>query len=50
MHGMAGSAALILLTLNTTLSASQAIIYILLFGVGSTIGMYFLSLIMAIPF
>lgn len=50
MHGMAGSAALILLTLNTTLSASQAIIYILLFGVGSTIGMGLLSLIMAIPF
>lgn len=50
MYGMAGSAALILLTLNTTLSASQAIIYILLFGVGSTIGMGLLSLIMAIPF
>lgn len=50
MHGMAGSAALILLTLNTTLSASQAIMYILLFGVGSTIGMGLLSLIMAIPF
>ncbi|MBA3966602.1 MAG: urease accessory protein [Nitrospirales bacterium] len=50
MHGMAGSAALILVTLNTTLSASQAIIYILLFGVGSTIGMGLLSLIMAIPF
>lgn len=50
MHGMAGSAALILLTLNTTLSASQAIIYILLFGIGSTIGMGLLSFIMAIPF
>ncbi len=49
-HGMAGSAALILLTLNTTLSAIQAIIYILIFGVGSTIGMGLLSLIMAIPF
>jgi len=50
MHGMAGSAALILLTLNATFSASQAIMYILLFGLGSTIGMGLLSLIMAIPF
>jgi hypothetical protein len=50
MHGMAGSAALILLTLNTTLSASQAILYILLFGLGSTLGMGLLSVIMAIPF
>ena len=50
MHGMAGSAALILLTLNATLSASQAIVYILLFGLGSTLGMGLLSFIMAIPF
>ncbi|MDR4485148.1 MAG: hypothetical protein R3B95_18415 [Nitrospirales bacterium] len=50
MHGMAGSAALILLTLNATLSMSQAIMYILLFGLGSILGMGLLSVIMAIPF
>jgi ABC-type nickel/cobalt efflux system permease component RcnA len=49
MHGMAGSAALILLTLHTTISPAQAVGYIVVFGLGSTVGMGLLSLVMAIP-
>ncbi|MDH4194026.1 MAG: urease accessory protein [Nitrospirota bacterium] len=49
MHGMAGSAALILLTLHTAISPGQAVGYILVFGLGSTLGMGLLSLVMAIP-
>ena len=49
MHGMAGSAALIVLTLQTVISPDQAIAYILLFGLGSTLGMGIFSLVMAIP-
>lgn len=49
MHGMAGSAALILLTLETVASPLQGLLYILLFGVGSIVGMGLLSLIIALP-
>ncbi|MGD9851747.1 MAG: urease accessory protein [Nitrospirales bacterium] len=49
MHGMAGSAALIVLTLQTVISPSEAISYILMFGLGSTLGMGLFSLVMAIP-
>jgi hypothetical protein len=49
MHGMAGSAALILLTLHTAISPGQAVGYILMFGLGSTMGMALLSLVMAVP-
>ena len=49
MHGMAGSAALILLTLNATISPGQAVGYILVFGLGSMLGMGVLSVVMAIP-
>lgn len=49
MHGMAGSAALILLTLHITISPAQAVGYIVVFGLGSTVGMGLLSLVMAIP-
>ena len=49
MHGMAGSAALILLTLNTVMSPSIAIGYIVVFGIGSILGMGLLSIVIAIP-
>ena len=49
MHGMAGSAALILLTLNTAMSPSAAIGYIAIFGLGSMLGMAVLSVVIAIP-
>jgi hypothetical protein len=49
MHGMAGSAALILLTLNTVMSPLMAIGYIVIFGLGSILGMGVLSVVIAIP-
>lgn len=49
MHGMAGSAALILLTLETVVSPLQGMLYILLFGVGSVAGMVLLALIITLP-
>jgi len=49
MHGMAGSAALILLTLQTVHSPLTGMLYLALFGVGSIAGMVALSLIIAIP-
>lgn len=49
MHGMAGSAALILLTLHTEMSPSQAVGYMAIFGVGSIFGMGLLSLVIALP-
>jgi high-affinity nickel permease len=44
MHGMAGSAALILLTINTMNSAKFGMIYIAVFGIGSILGMVLISL------
>ena len=46
---MAGSAALILLTLQTVASPLLGLLYIALFGVGSMLGMAILSVIIAIP-
>ena len=49
IHGMAGSAALILLTLETIESLALGLIYIALFGIGSIVGMAALSVIIAVP-
>jgi ABC-type nickel/cobalt efflux system permease component RcnA len=49
MHGMAGSAALILLSLQSVETTEQGLIYIGLFGVGSIIGMALLSVAIAVP-
>jgi len=49
MHGMAGSAALTVLTLQTVESPLMGLVYILLFGVGSIIGMALLSTVIVIP-
>jgi hypothetical protein len=49
MHGMAGSAALILLSLQAVQSLPMALSYIVLFGVGSIAGMALLSAVIAIP-
>ncbi len=49
MHGMAGSAALIVLTLSSAPSLFAGILYILVFGLGSIAGMAFLSLAIALP-
>ncbi|HEX2632301.1 MAG TPA: urease accessory protein [Bradyrhizobium sp.] len=49
MHGMAGSAALLLLTASQAQSAAIGLGYVALFGIGSMIGMGALSLIIAVP-
>ncbi|MCB1867011.1 MAG: urease accessory protein [Gammaproteobacteria bacterium] len=49
MHGMAGSAALIVLTLQRVDSPLAAMLYILLFGIGSMFGMALVSAIIAFP-
>jgi ABC-type nickel/cobalt efflux system permease component RcnA len=49
MHGMAGSAALILMTLQSVHSPLTGMVYIMLFGVGSIAGMAVLSAIIAVP-
>ena len=49
IHGLAGSAALVLLTLNTAQTKWVGFSYILIFGLGSIIGMGVLSLLIALP-
>jgi sulfite exporter TauE/SafE len=49
IHGMAGSAALILLTLDSVSSIGLGLAYIALFGIGSIVGMGLLSMIISIP-
>ncbi|MEZ5821652.1 MAG: urease accessory protein [Xanthobacteraceae bacterium] len=49
MHGMAGSAALLVLAATQAPSAAAGLGYIALFGVGSTIGMGLLSAVIAVP-
>jgi len=50
MHGMAGSAALVVLTLNAAQNLWLGMGYMLLFGVGSIAGMALLSVVISIPF
>src|SRR3954447_11158244 len=49
MHGMAGSAALIVLAVTQVANPASALLYIQLFGAGSTLGMGALSLVIAVP-
>jgi ABC-type nickel/cobalt efflux system permease component RcnA len=49
MHGLAGSAALVVLSLHTVRSVPIGLGYIALFGVGSILGMALLSVTIAIP-
>ena len=50
VHGLAGSGAMVLLTMSTVKSVGEAAIYILIFGVGTVIGMLFFTTIIGIPF
>ena len=50
VHGIAGSGALMLLVLSTVESITAGITYILLFGVGSILGMLILSAVIGLPF
>lgn len=49
VHGLAGSAALMLLIVPTISSPIVALAYILIFGVGSVLGMMLMSLILGLP-
>ena len=49
MHGLAGSAALVLLTMQSVEPVFTKIIYIGLFGLGSIAGMGLLSIVIAVP-
>lgn len=49
MHGLAGSAALVLLSLDAVRSWQIGLVYIVVFGVGSIAGMALLSLVIAVP-
>ena len=50
VHGLAGSAALMLIVLSTIQSPIQGVIYILIFGVGSILGMMVVSTLIGLPF
>ena len=49
MHGMAGSAALLVLTVSQASSPAVGLGYVALFGIGSMIGMGALSTLIALP-
>lgn len=50
VHGLAGSAALVLLTMTTVQTVLQGVFYILVFGLGTIVGMLFFTTIIGIPF
>jgi high-affinity nickel permease len=49
MHGMAGSAALLVLTVSQASSPAVGLGYVALFGIGSMVGMGVLSIVIAVP-
>lgn len=49
IHGLAGSGALMVLVLATIGSFIEGIVYILLFGIGSIVGMTLTSLVLGVP-
>jgi ABC-type nickel/cobalt efflux system permease component RcnA len=50
IHGLAGSAALMLLVLTTIQSPAEGVAYILVFGIGSILGMMVISTLIGLPF
>ncbi len=50
VHGLAGSAALLLLVLSTARSVLDGVLYILAFGAGSIAAMVLLGVMMSLPF
>ena len=49
MHGMAGSAALLVLAVSQAADPAYGMLYVLLFGIGSMVGMAALSAVIAVP-
>lgn len=50
VHGLAGSAAMAVLTMSTVKSVGEGILYILIFGAGTVSGMLIFTTIIGIPF
>ncbi|MCM3568017.1 sulfite exporter TauE/SafE family protein [Neobacillus mesonae] len=50
VHGIAGSGAMVLLTMSTVHSVWQGALYIIIFGTGTVIGMLIFTTIIGIPF
>jgi sulfite exporter TauE/SafE len=50
VHGLAGSGALMILVLSLVKNIFEGVVYILIFGIGSVLGMTFMSLVIGIPF
>lgn len=50
VHGMAGSAALMLLVIPTIGSRAVGLVYVLIFGIGSIGGMMLMSFLVGLPF
>lgn len=49
VHGLAGSAALVLLVLSTAQTVWDGMLYLLLFGLGSLLGMVVLGILIRVP-
>lgn len=50
VHGLAGSGALVLLTMSSLHTVTEAAIYILVFGVGTILGMLLFATLIGLPF
>ncbi|HEY7029243.1 MAG TPA: hypothetical protein VH438_16630 [Gemmatimonadales bacterium] len=50
IHGLAGSAAVALLVLTTIRNPQWSIIYLLIFGLGTVVGMMLMTTLIAVPF
>jgi len=50
VHGLAGSAAMVLLTMSTVQTQWEGLLYILVFGAGTIVGMLLSTTIIGIPF
>ncbi|WP_338453134.1 sulfite exporter TauE/SafE family protein [Niallia oryzisoli] len=50
VHGLAGSAAMVILTMSTVKSVWEGALYIIVFGVGTVIGMLLFTTIIGVPF
>jgi hypothetical protein len=49
MHGIAGSAVLVVLVMQTTTNIANGLLYIVIFGIGSITGMALLSVVIYYP-
>ena len=49
MHGLAGSAALLVLVVSQATGPAYGVVYVLVFGIGSILGMGVLSAVIAVP-